>query len=83
MYTVSLLTSGNQIVHAYITVPGLFLFNVKKIFKILILCIKVQCQLFCTWKRYCDFIVWMENDMNVERIYPDEIIRQVEYSKVI
>ena len=32
---------------------------------------QVQCQLFCTGREYCDFIVWTKNDIFVERIHPD------------
>jgi hypothetical protein len=32
---------------------------------------QVQCQLFCTGKEYCDFIVWTKNDIFVERIHTD------------
>ena len=34
--------------------------------------IQVQCQLFCSKKIYCDFIVWTEKDVHIERIYPNE-----------
>ena len=33
---------------------------------------QVQCQLFCTQRSYCDFVVWTEKDVHIERIYPDE-----------
>ena len=33
---------------------------------------QVQCQLFCTQRDYCDFVVWTEEDIHYERIYPDE-----------
>lgn len=34
--------------------------------------LQVQCQLFCTSRAYCDFIVWTCKDVHIERIYPDE-----------
>ena len=34
--------------------------------------IQVQCQLFSSKKIYCDFIVWTEKDVHIERIYPNE-----------
>lgn len=34
---------------------------------------QVQCQLFCTKRTFCDFIVWQYEDMHVERIYPDDV----------
>ncbi len=34
--------------------------------------IQVQCQLFCTSKTYCDFVLWTSEDVHIERIYPDE-----------
>ena len=33
---------------------------------------QVQCQLFCTKRSYCDFVVWTEKEVHIERIYPDE-----------
>ena len=33
---------------------------------------QVQCQLFCTQRNYCDFVVWTEEDIHFECIYPDE-----------
>ena len=33
---------------------------------------QVQCQLFCTQRSYCDFVVWTEKGVYIERIYPDE-----------
>ena len=33
---------------------------------------QVQCQLFCTQRSYCDFVVWTEKDVHIKRIYPDE-----------
>ena len=38
----------------------------------IILYMQVQCQLFCTQRSYCDFVVWTEKDVHIERIYPDE-----------
>lgn len=40
-----------------------------------LLCIStiVQCQLFCTKKSYCDFVVWTESDIHIEHILPDEV----------
>lgn len=32
----------------------------------------VQCQLLCTKRTYCDFVVWTTKDIHVERLYPDE-----------
>ena len=32
----------------------------------------MQCQLFCTGRRYCDFVVWTESDIHIERLYPDK-----------
>lgn len=32
----------------------------------------MQCQLYCTKRMYCDFIVWLSEDIHIERIYPDE-----------
>ena len=32
----------------------------------------MQCQLFCTGRAYCDFILWTCSDIHIERIYPDE-----------
>lgn len=31
----------------------------------------MQCQLFCAQRTYCDFVVWTEKEVNIERIYPD------------
>ncbi len=31
----------------------------------------MQCQLFCTQRSYCDFVVWTNEDMHIERIYTD------------
>lgn len=28
--------------------------------------------MFSSRKSYCDFVVWMKNDVHIERIYPDE-----------
>ena len=33
--------------------------------------LQVQCQLFCTQRSYCDFVVWTEKEVRIERIYPD------------
>ena len=33
---------------------------------------QVQSQLFCTGRGYCDFIVWTEQEIHIERILPDE-----------
>lgn len=33
---------------------------------------QVQCQLFCTRSSYCDFLLWTQQDIFEERIYPDE-----------
>jgi len=32
---------------------------------------QIQCQLFCTGRTYCDFVVWTKKDTSIERIYPD------------
>lgn len=40
--------------------------------KLPLLCIQVQCQLFCTNRAYCDFVLWTNEDIHIERIYPDE-----------
>ena len=32
----------------------------------------MQCQLFCTGRNYCDFVVWTDKDTHIQRIYPDE-----------
>ena len=32
---------------------------------------QVQCQVFCTQRSYCDFVVWAEKDVHIQRIYPD------------
>ena len=32
---------------------------------------QVQCQMLCSRRNYCDFVAWMEDDIHVERIYPD------------
>ena len=45
--------------------------NTQKLLMI-ILYMQVQCQLFCTQRSYCDFVVWTEKDVHIERIYPDE-----------
>ncbi len=34
--------------------------------------IQVQCQLFCSNMSYCDFVLWTNEDLHIERIYPDE-----------
>lgn len=34
-------------------------------------CMQVQCQLFCTRRSYCDFVVWTENDVHITRVFPD------------
>ena len=31
----------------------------------------MQCQLYCTGATYCDFIVWLKEDIHIERIYPE------------
>ncbi len=51
----------------------------------IILCVLyVQCQLFCTQRTYCDFVVWTKKDVHIERIYPDNVfwlnhIQQVDH----
>ena len=32
----------------------------------------MQCQLFCTQRTYCDFVVWTKKEVHIERIYPDD-----------
>ena len=32
----------------------------------------VQCQPFCIKKSYCDFFVWTEQDIHIERVHPDK-----------
>lgn len=32
----------------------------------------MQCQLFCTRRTYCDFVVWTNEDIHIKRIYPNE-----------
>ena len=46
---------------------------------------QVQCQLFCTGRTYCDFVVWTENDIIIERLYPDMDfwIENVEKSRLL
>ena len=34
--------------------------------------LKVQCQLYCTRRSYCDFVVWLKEDFHEERIYLNE-----------
>ena len=34
--------------------------------------LQVQCQLLSTKRPYCDFVLWTEKEVHVERIYPDE-----------
>ena len=43
---------------------------------------QVQCQLFCTQRNYCDFVVWTKKDVNVERIYPNESLWLENVSRV-
>ncbi len=33
---------------------------------------QVQCHLFCSNMSYCDFVLWTNEDLHIERIYPDE-----------
>ena len=35
-------------------------------------CMQVQCQLFCANRAFCDFVLWTNEDIHIERIYPDE-----------
>lgn len=44
--------------------------------------IQVQCQLFCSNKTYCDFVVWTEKDIHIERIYPNEEFWLINVEKV-
>ena len=39
---------------------------------IIILYVQVQCQLFCVKRAFCDFVLWTNEDIHIERIYPDE-----------
>ena len=32
---------------------------------------KVQLQLYCTKRGYCDFVVWTNKSLTMERIFPD------------
>ena len=32
----------------------------------------MQCQIFCTKRSYCDFVVWTKEEIYIERIYPIE-----------
>ncbi|XP_038062887.1 uncharacterized protein LOC119733373 [Patiria miniata] len=32
---------------------------------------QIQCQIFLTEAKYCDFIVWTNKDLHIERVYPD------------
>ena len=32
----------------------------------------MQCQLMCTKLPFCDFIMWTQKDIHIERVYPDE-----------
>jgi len=43
---------------------------------------QVQCQLFCTQRSYCDFVVYTEKDVHIQRIYPDESFWQENVSRV-
>ena len=43
---------------------------------------QVQCQPFCTQMNYCDFVVWTEEDIHFERIYPDESFWMENISRV-
>ena len=43
---------------------------------------QVQCQLFCTKRSYCDFVVWTEKEVHIERIHPDESFWLENVSKV-
>ena len=43
---------------------------------------QVQCQLFYTQRTYCDFVVWTEKDVHIERIYPDGTFWLENVSKV-
>ena len=43
---------------------------------------QVQCQLFCTQRNYCDFVLWTEEDVHFERIYPDESFWMENISRV-
>lgn len=32
----------------------------------------MQCQLFCSKRNYCDFVLWTNKDLHIERIFPDD-----------
>jgi len=46
---------------------------------------QVQCQLFVTGRMYCDFVVFTNNDIVIERLYPetDFWMENVEKSKLL
>ena len=42
---------------------------------------QVRAQLIVTEMEYCDFVVWTENDMHIERVTPDEQFWEVSVNK--
>ncbi len=52
-----------------------------KIFHLLFNYFQVQRQMFCSRRSYCDFVVWTEDDLYVERIYPNENFWLINTSK--
>ena len=34
---------------------------------------QVQAQIFIADEEYCDFVVWTDKEVNIERIYPDVV----------
>ncbi len=44
--------------------------------------IQVQCQLFCSKQTHCDFVVWTEKDIHIERIYLNEEFWLINVEKV-
>ena len=41
----------------------------------------MQCQIFSCQATYCDFVLWTEKDLHLERIYPDEELWETASSK--
>ncbi len=52
-----------------------------RIFQLLFNYFQVQCQMFCSRRSYCDFVVWTEDDLYVEQIYPNENFWLISTSK--
>ena len=40
-----------------------------------------QCQIFVTGASYCDFVIWIDNKLHVERILPDDEFWCIVYPK--